>query len=213
MLGGDILIEALILVLSLCIDTFVASMAYGTDRIKIPFTSNIVINLVCSLFLGISLSLGGLFKEFLPPTVASTLSFFLLLSLGVLRLFESFFKTYIQKFSNIGAPLTFKLFDFKFVLEIYASETKADYDKSKNLTIKEAIYLAVALSLDSIAVGFGSSLISINYFQVLVLSFFIGVMSLFLGVYFGKKFIEKIDINLSWLSGSMLILLAIIRYI
>ena len=104
--------------------------------------------------------------------------------------------------------MTFKLFDFKFVLEIYASETKADYDKSKNLTIKEAIYLAVALSLDSIAVGFGSSLISINYFQVLVLSFFIGVMSLFLGVYFGKKFIEKIDINLSWLSGSMLILLA-----
>ncbi|MEG0181333.1 MAG: sporulation membrane protein YtaF [Paraclostridium sp.] len=207
------MLESLILVSSLCIDTFVASIAYGTDRIKIPFASNIVINMVCSLFLAISLSLGSILKEFLSPEVASTLSFTLLFTLGILRLFESFFKTYVQNFSTLGAPLTFKLFDFKFVLEIYANETKADYDKSKNLTLKESIYLAVALSLDSIAVGFGSSLVSINFFQILILSFLIGVLSLFLGVYIGKKFIEKIDINLSWLSGSMLILLAILRFI
>jgi putative sporulation protein YtaF len=207
------LIESLILVSSLCIDTFVASMAYGTDRIKIPLTSNIVINLICSLFLGLSLALGSVFRELLPTSMAIGLSFFLLFSLGIFRLFESFFKTYVQKFSNLGAPLTFKLFDFKFVLEIYANETKADYDKSKKLTTKEAVYLAVALSLDSLAVGFGSSLIAINYFQVLVLSFIVGVCSLFLGVCLGKKFIEKVDINLSWFSGSMLIILAILRFI
>ncbi|GAA0703767.1 sporulation membrane protein YtaF [Paraclostridium ghonii] len=206
------MIESLILVSSLCIDTFVASVAYGTDRIKIPFYSNIVINLVCSLFLGVSLTLGGLLKDFLSPGTASILSFILLLSLGFFRLFESFFKTYIQKFSNTGAPLTFKAFDFKFVLEIYANETKADYDKSKTLTLKEAIYLAVALSLDSLAVGFGSSLVSINYLQVLILSFIVGTCCLFIGVHIGKKFIEKVDLNLSWLSGLMLIILAFIRF-
>lgn len=207
------MIESLILVSSLCIDTFVASIAYGTDRIKIPFYSNIIINLVCSLFLGISLCLGGLFKNFLRPEIASIFSFMLLFSLGFLKLFESFFKKYLRKCSNIGAPLTFKIFDFKFILEIYANETKADFDKSKNLTIKEALYLAIALSLDSIAVGFGSSLISINYLQVIFLSFFIGLFCLFLGVNIGKKFIEKVDLNLSWLSGLMLILLALIRFI
>jgi putative sporulation protein YtaF len=206
------LIESLILVSSLCIDTFVASIAYGTDRIKIPFYSNIVINLVCSLFLGISLTIGGFLKDFLSPTTASILSFVLLFSLGFFRLFESFFKTYIQKFSNTGAPLTFKVFDFKFVLEIYANETKADYDKSKKLTLKEAVYLAVALSLDSLAVGFGSSLVSINYLQVLILSFVVGTCCLFVGVHIGKKFIEKVDLNLSWLSGLMLIILAFIRF-
>ena len=206
------MIESLILVSSLCIDSFVASIAYGTDRIKIPFYSNIVINLVCSLFLGISLTIGGLFKDLLSPTTASILSFVLLFSLGFFRLFESFFKTYIQKFSNTGAPLTFKVFDFKFVLEIYANETKADYDKSKKLTLKEAVYLAVALSLDSLAVGFGSSLVSINYLQVLILSFVVGTCCLFVGVHIGKKFIEKVDLNLSWLSGLMLIILAFIRF-
>lgn len=207
------MIESLILVSSLCIDTFVASIAYGTDRIKIPFYSNIVINLVCSLFLGLSLCLGGLFKKFLSPETASIFSFILLLSLGLFRLFESFFKSYVQRFSNIGAPLTFKIFDFKFVLEIYANETKADYDKSKKLTLKEAIYLAVALSLDSLAVGFGSSLVSINYLQVILLTFIIGILSLFLGVKIGTNFIEKINLNLSWLSGLMLIVLACIRFI
>lgn len=207
------MIESLILVSSLCIDTFVASIAYGTDRIKIPFSSNIAINIVCSLFLGISLALGFIFKEFLSPDIASIASFILLLTLGTLRLFESFFKTYVKKFSTLGAPLTFKVFDFKFVLEIYANETKADYDKSKKLSLKESIYLATALSIDSIAVGFGSSLVSINYIQVLLLSFLIGVVSLFFGVFIGRKFIEKVNINLSWLSGSMLICLAFIKFL
>lgn len=207
------MIESLILVSSLCIDTFVASMAYGTDRIKIPFSSNIIINFVCSLFLSLSIAFGYIFKELLSPEMATNISFILLISLGTIRLFESAFKTYALKFSNIGAPLTFKVFDFKFVLEIYANETKADYDKSKNLSPKEAVYLAVALSIDSLAVGFGSSLVSINYIQIILLSFVIGVCSLFLGVYIGKKFIEKVDINLSWLSGSLLILLAILRFI
>lgn len=207
------MIESLILVSSLCIDTFVASIAYGTDRIKIPFYSNLVINFVCSLFLGIALALGGFLKDFLSPNTASVLSFALLLSLGFFRLFESFFKTYVRKFSSVGAPLTFKVFDFKFVLEIYANETKADYDKSKTLTLKEAVYLAVALSLDSLAVGFGSSLVSINHLQVVILSFVIGTCCLFIGVRIGKKFIEKVDLNLSWLSGLMLIVLAFIRFI
>ncbi|CEQ09751.1 sporulation protein YtaF [[Clostridium] sordellii] len=207
------MLESLILVLALCIDTFVAGIAYGTDRIKIPLSSNIVITTVCSLFLALSLSLGSLLKEFMSPSFASILSFALLFSLGVLRLFESFFKSYIQNFSSIGSPLTFKLFDFKFVLEIYANETKADYDKSKTLTIKESVYLAVALSIDSIAVGFGSSLVSFNFIQILLLSFTIGILALFLGVSIGKKFIEKVNINLSWLSGAMLVCLAIIRLI
>lgn len=207
------MLESLLLVCSLCIDTFVASIAYGTDRIKIPFSSAMIINFVCSLFLAFSLFLGSIFKDFLNPSIATTISFFLLFILGVYRLFESFFKKYIQKYSSIGVPLTFKIFDFKFVLEIYADEVKADYDKSKVLTSKEAFYLAVALSLDSLAVGFGSSLGSVRYVEVVILSLIIGLCTLLLGGYLGRKFAQKANINLSWLSGAILILLAIIRVI
>ena len=205
------MLESLLLVCSLCIDTFVASIAYGTDKIKIPFSSAMIINIVCSLFLAFSLFLGAIFKDFLSPSVATSISFCLLFLLGVYRLFESFFKKYIQKYSNIEVPLTFKVFDFKFVLEIYADEIKADYDKSKVLTWKEAFYLAVALSLDSLAVGFGSSLGNVDYVEVVVLSLIVGLCALLLGSYLGTKFAQKANINLSWLSGAILILLAFIR--
>ncbi len=205
------MLQSLLLVLSLCLDTFVASIAYGTDKIKIPFYSSIIINLVCSLFLGVSLFLGDILKDFLPMNIATYLSFFLLLSLGVYRIFEVFCKKYINKFSNKDTPLTFKIFDFKFVLQIYADEIKADYDKSKLLSAKEAFYLAVALSLDSLAVGFGSALGYVNYIEVIVLCFLVGIICLLLGSYLGQHFASKMNINLSWLSGVLLIILAVIR--
>ncbi|MGL6107468.1 manganese efflux pump [Romboutsia sp.] len=157
--------------------------------------------------------LGSSLQNFLSPSLAPMLSFILLLILGIYRLFETFSKGYIKKISNMGAPLTFKLFDFKFVLEIYADETKADYDGSKILSSKEAFYLATALSLDSLAVGFGCSLGNVNKFDVIVLSFIIGLCLLKTGSYLGKYFAKVVNINLSWMSGVMLIILAIIRII
>ena len=215
------MLQSLLLVFSLCLDTFVASIAYGTDKIKIPFYSSIIINLVCSSFLGIALFLGDLLNNFMPINVATYLSFFLLLvffslfflflGLGIYRVFEVFCKKYIRKFSNKDKPLTFKVFDFKFVLQIYADEIKADYDNSKLLSAKEAFYLAIALSLDSLAVGFGSGLGYVNYAQVIILCFLVGIVCLRLGSQLGRHFANIINVNLSWLSGVLLIILAFIR--
>lgn len=205
------MLQSLLLVLSLCLDTFVASIAYGADKIKIPFYSSIIINLVCSLFLGISIFLGDVLNNFLSVNVAIFLSFILLFSLGIYRVFEVFFKKYIRKVCNEDKPITFKVFDLKFVLQIYADEIKADYDNSKLLSAKEAFYLAVALSLDSLAVGFSSGLVYINYTQVILLCFLVGILCLTLGSHIGKYFANIIDINLSWISGVLLIILAIMR--
>jgi len=205
------MLESLLLVSSLCIDSFVASIAYGTSKIRIPTLSAIIINLVCTLTLACSLFIGSIFKSFLPGNLPATLGFLLLMAIGIYRLFEYLFKAYISKYSKSNSPLTFKIFDFKFVLQVYANEIKADFDNSKCLNVKESFYLALALSLDSLAVGFGSSLYSINYTQVLILCFIIGILSVSIGVFLGRKFAQKLHLELSWLSGVLLILLAIIR--
>lgn len=205
------MLESLLLVSSLCIDSFVASIAYGTSKIKIPPKSVIIINLVCTSTLACSLFIGSLFKSFLPGNLPIVLGFLILMSLGIYRLFEYFFKAYISKKTKCDYPLTFKLFDFKFVLQVYADETKADFDKSKYLNSKEAFYLALALSLDSLAVGFGSSLCSINYIQTIILCFMVGVLAVSVGVLLGHKFSEKLNFEFSWLSGVLLIILAIVR--
>jgi putative sporulation protein YtaF len=131
--------------------------------------------------------------------------------IGVYRLFEYIFKAYISKCCKSDKPLTFKIFDFQFVLQVYANEIKADFDNSKCLNVKESFYLALALSLDSLAVGFGSSLCSINYLEVLILCFIIGILCVSIGVFIGRKFAQTLPFELSWLSGLLLILLAILR--
>lgn len=97
------------------------------------------------------------------------------------------------------------------MVNIYIDETKADKDMSKILDSKEAIYLAIALSLDSITIGFGSGLSSMNYLNVLFFSFFMGFTSIFSGLTIGKKLSNEIKFNLSWISGILLIILAFLR--
>jgi putative sporulation protein YtaF len=124
------MLESLLLVSSLCIDSFVASIAYGTSKIRIPPLSAIIINLICTLTLACSLFIGSIFKSFLPGNLPSILGFLLLMAIGIYRLFEYIFKSYISKCSKSNSPLTFKIFDFQFILQVYANEIKADFDNT-----------------------------------------------------------------------------------
>lgn len=203
--------ENLLLVLALSIDAFVASIAYGTNKIKIPFPSIIIINILCSLSLGFSLFLGSHVMKILPRNVAAFISFIILILLGIYYLFESITKIYIK--NKLGEKIKIKLFDFWFVVDIYIDCTKADTNHSKKLNSKESVYLALALSLDSLAVGFGNSLGNINYINVIILSLIIGLLSIWSGLALGKRIVERSSINLSWLSGILLIVLAILKLI
>ncbi|WP_315116443.1 sporulation membrane protein YtaF [uncultured Clostridium sp.] len=207
------MLESILLVSALSLDAFVASIAYGTSKIKIPFSSVAIINIVCSCILGISLFFGSLVKKIVPGNITSIISFIILLLLGIYYLFESIVKTYLQKSSTSTRKLKLKFSDIQFIIDIYVDETKADSNNSKDLSAKEALYLAVALSLDSLAVGFGSSLGSINYIQVILLSLISGMVAVLSGLFLGKKFVEKSKINLSWLSGVLLIVLAVLRLV
>lgn len=205
------MLETLLLVAVLSIDAFVASIAYGTSKIKVPIKSIVIINVVCSAFLGLSLFLGSVIKHFIPENITFIISFFILLFLGIYYLFESIVKSNLRKKSRPSKMVKFRVFDLQFIINIYVDETRADVDNSKYLSSKEAFYLAVALSLDSLAVGFGSSLVDINYIQILILSLVFGMIAVWSGLLLGRTFVEKSRIDLSWLSGVLLIILAILK--
>ncbi len=104
-----------------------------------------------------------------------------------------------------------KLLNIWLVIDIYIDETRADFDNSKTINLKEALYLAIALSIDSIAIGFGTGIGNINYFTVILLSLMWNIIAYGGGLLLGRKFVEKTNINLSWLSGILLIILAFLK--
>ncbi len=203
--------ETILLVLTLSIDAFVASLAYGTNKIKIPIKSIVFIDIMCAIFLALSMLLAISFKKILPINVASTISFILLIILGIYYLFESIIKKYLNKKSSKKKQVKLKLFNLWLIIDIYIDETKADLDNSKTISLNEALYLAIALSIDSIAIGFGTGIGNINYFAVVILSLIWDIIAIWSGLFLGEKFIEKINVDLSWLSGILLILLAFLK--
>lgn len=89
-----------------------------------------------------------------------------------------------------------------------------DFDNSKAIDIKEALLLGVALSLDSVCVGIGSSIggYSSVFFPFLVALF--QFIFMYVGVFLGKKIIKNFNVpDKIWniLSGGIIIVFGIIK--
>lgn len=206
-----IFLEAFVLAASLSLDAFVASFAYGSDKIKIPFSSVLVISSVCSGFLGISLFLGALVRPWLPSGASSLICFLILFSIGLIKLLDNLAKSFIRKHGALSKNIRFSLLNFKFVLNVYANPEKADADFSKSISFGEAFTLAVALSLDGMAAGFGAALGDVNGAAVFFSSLITGTAAVVFGSWLGNKLADRLRVNVSWMSGAILILLAILK--
>ena len=203
--------EAVLIAIALSTDAFIASFAYGSNKIKIPFSSMQVISLICTGILGISLLLGTVLKPYLPGDLLKIASFLILLILGFIKLMDNIIKSIINKHTIIDKQIRFSLLNINFILNIYADPKEADLDESKTLSPKEALSLAVALSLDSLAAGFGVALGNVNIFAIILCSLIFSMLSIKSGAFIGNKISDKVPFQLSWLSGILLIFLAFLR--
>lgn len=204
-------LEALLLVVALSLDAFVASFAYGAQRIRIPYSSAAIISVICTAMLAVSLLAGSLLRPFLPQSLTKGLCFAILFLLGLVKLCDSTIKTLIRKHKRMHRQVSFSLFSLKFILDVYADPEKADRDGSRELSPAEAASLAVALSLDGLAVGFGAALMQVNFLMVMVFSLAVGMLAVRLGGKIGNRAAQKLPFDLSWLSGALLIVLAILK--
>lgn len=206
------LIESFLLAAALSIDSFVACFAYGTNKIKIPPVSVIIISSMCSIVLAVALCFGMMVRSFVPPGLTKFCCFAILFLLGIIRLFDSSIKAYIRKRKKIDKKFSFSALHLTFILNVYADPQEADEDLSSLLSPAEAVTLALALSIDSLAVGFGTALVSINFLQMVLVSFLTGLIAVVGGCFVGNKISQSVqNVDLSWLSGVLLIVLAILK--
>jgi len=202
------ILESLIITIAVSIDAFFVALSYGTKKIKIPFLSLQIINLTSTVTLIVALFFGHFLKNILSTSACDLIAFFLLLSLGTIKLLDGFIKFLIRK--SLNKKVNFKLFNLNFFLNIYANPEKADIDKSKTISKIEALSLAVILALDCLAVGLGIGLGSINILTIGICLLITGLVALYSGLHLGEKIATKAK-DLSWLSGIILIGIAIFR--
>ena len=205
--------EALVLAASLSLDALAASFAYGSAKIKIPFLSVLIISGVCSGIVGISLLVGTAVRPCLPAHLAAVICFAVLFVLGILKLLDSATKAIIRRHSDISRELRFKLFNFRFILRLYANPTEADVDSSRSISPGEAASLAFALSLDGLAVGFGAAVGAVSGWVVFTGSLVTNIAAVLLGCWTGNRVAWKSASNLAWVSGVVLVALGVSKLI
>lgn len=204
------LFSMLLLVLALSIDALIASLAYGANNIHIALAPAAVISGVGTACLGLSLLAGGIIRQAVHPAVCSGISFGLLFLVGLVTLFEGLFKNYLRR--RRGAKqVSFEMQGIRFVLDVFLDETKADSDDSKDLSVRESLYLAAALSVDSLASGLGSGLSDIPIFLTIAIYAVIQFIVVLAGFHLGKRLHGKTTPDLSPLSGILLMIVAFTR--
>lgn len=201
--------EAFIIAATLSLDSFAGSFAYGTSKIKIPFRSALTIAFVCSAALGFTLFLGGVIRPYIDAAAVKYISFAVLLAIGAFKLLEEVIKMLLKK--KADKELAFNIFNFRLILKVFQSETEADINKDKVLSAAEAATLAAALSIDGLAVGFSAGLAQVNALFLILFSFLTGFAAVISGRKAGEKIASKIKINLSWLSGLILVAIAVLK--
>lgn len=200
------MLQSIIFSILLSLDAFSSSMAYGINKIKIPFLSTVIISIISEFFLLLSFILSYYFKEFTNKSICLWLSFILLFILGIYNLLCTLIRNKLKvkdfKFSISGINI---------MIKIYIDEIEADLDNSKVLNYNEALFLGIALSVDSLATGFSIGLGNVSYLFFLIIPFIMNIISILLGQFIGKKI--GIKFNLSYLNGIILIFISLLKLI
>lgn len=201
--------EDILLVLAMITDTFFASLSYSSSKIKIPAVSAFIISFISSAFLTLSLLMSKSISVFLPVEYCRILGAIILGIIGIIQFCQNGLKAMLRKHSGNGS-VSFSCFDIGFVISVYLDETKADSDCSKILSAKESIVLSFALSVDSLCGGLAAGISGANIIRVGIISFIFGLLSVAMGGKIGSQINNK-KTDLSWLSGVILIFLAVIK--
>lgn len=178
------LLQILVLVVAISVDAFSAGFAYGVGKVRMPFLSMLIVSAVSAVMLGVSIGAGYLLGGYLPGELPGLAGFGILFLLGAVKLFSRSGKKEAGEANRNGDAL---------------------------LSAAEAAALGAALSLDSIAAGIGVGVGTVHMFWSVPVALFVNVGMMWAGGKLGKMLSGKITANVDWVSGALLLTLAVIR--
>lgn len=174
--------------ISLSIDSFGIGVSYGIRKIKIHLIPKLIISIISFLVTYISIFFGNIILNHIDNLLAKIIGTAMLFIYGIITIYQG------KKQQSIDC----------------------DFNSSKNIEIKESLYLGLALSIDS----FGGCLSYVisgynpNFIPILVGS--LQFLFLSVGSIIGKKISDHTKIKpnkLIIISGIIFIFLALLRLI
>jgi len=173
----------LVFIILVSIDIFACGLAYGAGKIHVPFTKILFMNLVGKVFIGCGLFAGYYLGNLMPDVLGAVLGFAILSGLGLTKILQWYF-------------------------------TRRKIHNAKHLSWWGALVLGLILSFDGVAMAIGTMMIGISLaviFVILGIMLFTDQLVFMTSLYLGKRLTKKANLNLGWLSGVILIAVAVCK--
>ena len=194
------LISSLLFAIYANIDSFIVGMSYGIKKSNIDLLKSTVISLVTLTGTVIAILMGTEISRFLPASSTQAIGCALLIGLGLYYIIKSFCG-YIQKKIKKAEVKTNELNSKA------ESETQA---KVSLLTMKEGLFLGLALSINNFGMGIGASITGLRLIPTAIMSLIVSVVFLYAGNLIGKTKVPHIsDQAADIISGLILVALGI----
>lgn len=199
----------LFFLLAVTLDSLTAGLTYGTRKVRILPLSYLILICIPALFITAANQLGTLLACLLPPQVLPWISFLLLFLLGISKIIESLIRRLAAKHPSLTRNWGCKIKQINIIFTIYLSPEYANVEDLQILSAKEALLLSLALSLDSILVGMAFTTDAVSWVFLFLLAVLFNLLFFLIGYLAGHVLCHLFHVDLSWLSGLLLLLLAL----
>lgn len=155
-------ISLALLALALSLDSLMVGLLYGLRGIRLSWGAMGIVAGATGLLLMLSMAAGRFIATTLPPVVAGRLGAALLVGVGIWITYQTLRTHRRDAPPPAPEPLhkvwRVKLGSVGILIEILREPGAADLDHSGHITPMEAVFLGVALALDSTAAGLGAAM-------------------------------------------------------
>lgn len=174
-------LSVLLFVISANIDNCIVCIAYGTKKIKVGFSSNLLIASIIAVGTFLSMAIGLTVVKVVPGYLTNAIGSTLLIVMGLWIVKDFFLKRPEEVPHDQTKP---NLVNCNQILD---EPEKADSDHSGVIDLKESFFLALALTINNLGLGIGASITGLNIFATVACTFIFSLLSIPLGCYIGRK--------------------------
>ncbi len=208
------MIEQLILLtLALSLDSFGIGLSYGIRNIKFRLSSICIIGIVSYFLTSLSVYAGKLLGSIFSEKIVNLISVLILVVIGLFIIKKAVEEEDV-KLEGIKRDNRDELEDREkinkdIIINIIKDPAFGDLNHSSIIDPIEAVFLAIAISIDALGVGLAVSDFKSAYlFPIFIILF--QFLFLFTGMFVGKNlFLERLDENkIGIVSGCMLVTIA-----
>lgn len=210
------------IMLALCvsIDSLGTGITYGLKNTKISNLAKVTLFFISFVITSLSLLIGNTISSLLSSFLCNLIGALILCSMGLWITFQALKKDNPEKDlpkHNVQHTNVYEFFlkSLGITIKIIRDPKYSDLDNSNNIDTREALFLAIALSLDSIGVSIGGSILGISsiLFPFLVSLFQLAFLSI--GSLLGNRLKNSHNIpdNVwSVIAGTLLIFIGISKF-